>query len=55
LDCADCHLRPNSFDTFSCTHCHEHNEKESGKEHSRVPGYTWNSAACYSCHADGDD
>jgi hypothetical protein len=55
LDCADCHLRPNSFDTFSCTHCHEHNEKESGKEHSRVPGYTWNSAACYSCHPDGDD
>lgn len=54
LSCADCHLRPNSFATFSCTHCHEHSQREMADEHDRVGGYTWDSAACYQCHPDGD-
>lgn len=53
LACADCHLAPSSFRTFSCTHCHAHNQREMNDEHDRVPDYVWQSSACYACHPNG--
>jgi hypothetical protein len=55
LACGDCHLQPSSFRNFSCTHCHEHSQREMDDEHDRVPGYSWNSAACYQCHPQGQE
>ncbi|MEW6072945.1 MAG: hypothetical protein AB1726_10200 [Planctomycetota bacterium] len=53
LDCADCHLDPGNFATFSCTHCHEHRQSEADSEHQDVENYVWESSACYNCHPDG--
>lgn len=53
LDCTDCHLRPRNFSTFSCTHCHDHNQPSMAEEHKRVGGYVWETSACYNCHMDG--
>lgn len=50
--CADCHTTP-SFQAFSCTHCHDHRQAEMDDKHSAVPGYVWQSLACYNCHPNG--
>jgi hypothetical protein len=55
LDCADCHLVPSNFGSFSCTHCHEHRQSEMDDEHDDVSGYVWSSPACLQCHPDGKD
>jgi hypothetical protein len=55
LDCADCHLVPSNFSSFSCTHCHEHRKSEADDEHQDVQGYVWSSPACLQCHPDGKD
>lgn len=51
--CGQCHLNPNNFQQFSCTHCHDHSQREMDDEHDDVPGYVWQSSACYSCHPNG--
>ncbi|MCP3916703.1 MAG: hypothetical protein GY711_14200 [bacterium] len=53
LSCTDCHLNPTNYQQFSCTHCHEHNQQDMWDEHKSEPGYAWTSAACYSCHPNG--
>ena len=56
LNCMDCHMVPSSFAIFSCIDCHEHSPKSKvDDDHplSKVPGYTYNSPACYNCHPDG--
>jgi hypothetical protein len=52
--CVDCHLNPNDFAAFECIFCHEHNQQDTDEEHSDVPGYQYNSLACYSCHPRGE-
>lgn len=52
--CSDCHTNPNNYNIFSCINCHEHNNKnEVDDDHNGVPGYSYNSNACYSCHPTG--
>lgn len=54
FDCMDCHTNPGQPLAFSCTHCHEHNQADTDDDHDRVPGYTWSSPACLSCHPNGE-
>ncbi|MEI7981281.1 MAG: hypothetical protein WCI71_06480 [Bacteroidota bacterium] len=51
--CADCHTNPTNFQIFSCIDCHAHNQSAMNNEHDGVPGYVWNSQACYTCHPNG--
>jgi len=53
--CIECHLVPNNFSTFSCTHCHKHNQQEMDDEHEDENGYVWESNACLSCHPNGKE
>lgn len=53
FDCSDCHLNPNNFGAFSCTHCHEHRRSKMADTHNDVNGYVWQSSACLACHPDG--
>ncbi len=53
LQCQQCHTTPNNFQLFSCTHCHEHRQKEMDDKHQDVQNYVWQSPACYNCHPDG--
>ena len=54
--CADCHYNSGNFSIFSCINCHEHNnQNEVNNHHNGVPGYSYNSNACYSCHPDGEN
>jgi hypothetical protein len=54
--CIECHTDPNNFSTFNCLQCHEHDNPSSlANDHNGVNGYSYNSAACYSCHPDGKE
>ena len=53
--CQTCHVQPGDFSVFSCVTCHEHNRPDMDDEHDEVGGYVYQSAACYSCHPDGED
>jgi hypothetical protein len=46
--CADCHTSPTNYASFSCFLCHSSSQMNS--QHSGVPGYSYDSNACYSCH-----
>jgi hypothetical protein len=48
--CADCHTNTSNFSVFACINCHEHNKTSTDKDHKGVKGYSYTSAACYSCH-----
>jgi hypothetical protein len=52
-NCSDCHPAPANFAVFSCTDCHAHRRSEMDGKHKDVPGYVWQSSACYACHPDG--
>ncbi|RMG79219.1 MAG: hypothetical protein D6714_16735 [Bacteroidetes bacterium] len=55
-NCTDCHKNPNNYSEFTCIECHEHND--AGKlqnKHNGVPGYEFNSQACFICHPDGSE
>jgi hypothetical protein len=52
--CADCHVIPDDYETFECIFCHEHNQQDTDEEHLEVPGYSYDSQACYDCHPDGE-
>ncbi len=49
--CAQCHLTPNNFASFSCTVCHDRARTDS--QHQGRSGYVYDSNACYSCHPNG--
>ena len=50
--CAQCHTNPNNFAVFSCFECHS--RAETDDEHDDVPGYIYDSNACYECHPTGN-
>lgn len=49
--CTDCHTNPTSYAQFSCFLCH--GQAETTAKHSGVPGFSYNSNACYACHPRG--
>jgi hypothetical protein len=52
--CSDCHTTPTNYQLFSCIDCHAHsNQSQVNNQHQGVSGYSYNSAACYSCHPTG--
>ena len=51
--CADCHNNSADYTQFTCINCHD-NQSELANEHDEVIGYTYSSAACYSCHPNGN-
>ncbi len=51
--CSQCHTNPSDFSTFECILCHEHNRTDTDSHHQGVPGYQYNSQACYNCHPRG--
>ncbi len=51
--CSQCHTNPGNFSVFSCFECHSRNETDD--EHDDVPGYEYNSNACYECHPTGSE
>jgi hypothetical protein len=52
--CSDCHVNPADFSDFTCFTCHPHNEQRMDNVHEgEVPGYIYDSQACYACHPDG--
>ncbi len=52
--CIDCHIGGN-YNSFSCIDCHEHDDPvDLADEHQGVPGYSYSSPACYSCHPTGE-
>lgn len=53
--CSDCHINPSNYSEFSCTlGCHEHgDEGRMAEKHQEVPGYSFDSRACYNCHPRG--
>ena len=52
--CAECHTNPSNYQLFSCIDCHAHsNQNNVNNDHQGVSGYSYNSAACYSCHPTG--
>jgi hypothetical protein len=53
-ECTDCHTSAN-FRDFSCINCHSHNKTRMDNKHRNVPGYSYNSQACYGCHPQGTD
>lgn len=52
--CADCHIDPNNFSVFSCIICHD-DQADLVDEHDDVPGYVYDSNACFNCHPDGEE
>ncbi|MEO1170895.1 MAG: hypothetical protein AAFX94_02435 [Myxococcota bacterium] len=57
-DCNDCHGGFESFREFTCTEtCHSgtgHPEADTAARHEAIPGYSWESTACFACHPEGD-
>ena len=52
--CSDCHVVPGNFKAFECINCHEHNQPDMDSKHQGIPGYAYNSQACYQCHPTGE-
>jgi nitrate/TMAO reductase-like tetraheme cytochrome c subunit len=51
--CTECHQVASNFASFTCLTCHEHSQSRMDDEHSGRSGYSYNSAACLSCHPQG--
>ncbi|MCA8923425.1 MAG: hypothetical protein KDD82_16530 [Planctomycetes bacterium] len=49
--CSDCHPNSNNFADFSCFSCH--GQTRTNNQHNGRRGYSYNSAACVSCHPNG--
>ena len=53
--CATCHPNSNSYAVFDCLGCHPHSDRAgTDREHRNRPGYSYDSAACYRCHRNGE-
>jgi hypothetical protein len=50
--CSDCHTNPGNYAEFTCLTCH--GQSQTNEEHNGVPGYSYNSNACYNCHPNGN-
>ena len=54
LACVDCHVVQQNYSAFECIYCHDHRQQKMDDKHlGEVPGYVWQSQACYSCHPTG--
>jgi hypothetical protein len=51
--CTDCHTNPGDYRDFTCISCHDHDQQTMDPAHSGVPGYTYDSPSCRSCHPQG--
>jgi hypothetical protein len=51
-NCTDCHTTPGNFGEFTCITCHAN--PETNEHHDGVPGYIYNSQACFACHPNGE-
>jgi hypothetical protein len=51
--CNTCHTTQGDFTAFTCFQCHAHEQTLMDEVHARISGYTYDSAACYRCHAGG--
>lgn len=62
IACESCHGTGDSFTQFSCVGCHEHRQSGADPDgsqgmdelHRGNSGYRYDSAACLSCHANGN-
>lgn len=50
IGCAECHTDPTTHQKFDCTACHTHERTGTDANHAGVPGYAYESTACYGCH-----
>ena len=50
IACTDCHTTPGDRKKFTCTGCHTHDKAPTDLNHSGIPGYAYDSAACLRCH-----
>ena len=49
--CSECHTTPTNFSVYNCLNCHEHNKASMDSKHQGRAGYSYTSAACFSCHS----
>jgi hypothetical protein len=54
IGCTSCHPNPGSFSVFTCLDCHR-GRARLDDEHEDVPGYQFESRACYRCHPRGQE
>lgn len=52
--CSNCHVVSGNYQLFECITCHEHRQVEMDGKHLGIPGYAYNSPACYQCHPTGE-
>ena len=50
-NCTSCHPNSGDYSVFTCTSCHT--QGPTTQSHQGIPGYTWDSNACISCHPTG--
>ncbi len=55
VSCATCHTVPTNYKVYTCLVCHDHNKTKMDDKHKNEPGYSYTSAACYSCHPNGKE
>ena len=53
--CLECHNVEGNYQIFTCIDCHDHNQTEMNDEHNGIPGYIWESNACFECHPTGSE
>ncbi|MBX7099987.1 MAG: hypothetical protein K1X89_19895 [Myxococcaceae bacterium] len=55
IACESCHpSSADSFSTYSCLGCHEHEQSLTDRLHTSTANYSYESAACVSCHPNAD-
>lgn len=53
LACNECHQSAPNYTVFTCTDCHAHRFNDMAQVHQGIPGWSYDTLACYSCHPDG--
>lgn len=51
VSCAECHASSTNRSALLCTSCHEHRLEVVEPPHRGMPGFAFDSAACFSCHS----
>jgi hypothetical protein len=52
MQCNECHTNPSNYAEFTCVTCHQN--PETNDVHNGIPGYIYQSNACFACHPTGD-
>jgi hypothetical protein len=52
-DCSSCHTVPGNNSIVSCIDCHQHSQASTDPTHRGMPGYSYSSTACLTCHPTG--